>query len=278
MGNACLDTFLELAHWPQPGEKREIRRQTQSVGGQVAGALAGMTRLGLATEFLLRTGDDDAGAQIRAALQHEKVGLRFSRVVVGSASARATILVASGGERIVLWETPADLAVGAEEISTGMLEGACALFFDGRDGPACARAATLARKRGIPVIADLDHEYSHTAELIPLINHLIVPASMAHLACPGVTVVTRGAAGCEGAGPDGNRQRVSAYPIDVVDTTGAGDAFHAGYVYALLQAWPLLDRLHFASAAAALACRGLGALASLPKVEEVRALLATTCP
>lgn len=282
LGNACLDTFLELAQWPAPGAKQEILRQTESVGGQVAGAMAGLARLGVATEFLLRTGDDAAGGRIRATLQAEAVGLRWSRIIAGCASARATILLGPGGERIVLWDTPADLAVGENEIAPAMLNPAQALFFDGRDGPACVRAAGLARARGIPVIADLDHRYCHTEELLPLIDHLIVPGSMADLRGPGVTVITRGEAGCEAFAPAGERYLVPAYPIVAVDTTGAGDAFHAGYIYSLLQRWPLPQCLQWASATAALACRGLGTLPSLPRLEEVRALLASqsasACP
>lgn len=276
MGNACFDTFVELAHWPQPGDKQEILRQSESVGGQVAGAMAGLARLGVATEFLLRTGDDDAGKTIHAALQAAGVGLRRARTIAGCRSARAVILRSHDGERSVLWDTPSDLVVEPDEIVPEVLANASALFFDGRDGAACAWAARRARGLGIPVIADLDHHYPHTAELLPLIDHLIVPAAMGEVRGASVTVITQGAEGCEAFAPAGERLRVPAFPIKVVDTTGAGDAFHAGYVYALLRGSALRERLQFAGAAAALACRGLGTLASLPTRDEVEALMAAS--
>jgi sugar/nucleoside kinase (ribokinase family) len=65
-----------------------------------------------------------------------------------------------------------------------------------------------------------------------------------------------------------------AVPVAVVDTTGAGDAFHAGYVFGLINKLPLEDTVRFASAAAALACRKVGGRAGLPTLSEVQDLLA----
>ena len=66
-----------------------------------------------------------------------------------------------------------------------------------------------------------------------------------------------------------------AYRVPVVDTTGAGDIFHAGFIYGLLQGWPLARQLDFACAAAALNCKGTGARGGIETVEEIARLLAT---
>lgn len=67
--------------------------------------------------------------------------------------------------------------------------------------------------------------------------------------------------------------RAPAYKVDVVDTTGAGDVFHGGYIYGLLQKWELKEVLRFASAIAALKCRRLGGRAGIPSLEEVHPML-----
>jgi ribokinase len=64
-----------------------------------------------------------------------------------------------------------------------------------------------------------------------------------------------------------------AFKVDVVDTTGAGDVFHGGYIYGLLQKWDLRDAVKFAGAFAALKCRKLGGRAGIPRLEEVMAFL-----
>jgi sulfofructose kinase len=290
LGNSCLDTLLALDHMPRPGGKARVLRRSEQTGGQVAGAMVACRRLGLEARFVLRTGDDAAGERQRAALAAEGIDLRWAKTIAATPSAEAIILTAHAcSERVVLWRTPAELAVSAEEIETAMFAGVAALFLDGKDGPACLQAAAMARERGIPVVADLDCHYSHTPALLPWIDHLIVPEEFAaewlprhKLAEPpgaGQTiVVTRGSQGAEAWTPAGANVHSPAFAIAAVDTTGAGDAFHAGYVAALLEGRNLAERLAFANATAALACRAWGAQAGLPRRAEVEALLREAMP
>src|SRR6185437_1315477 len=70
-------------------------------------------------------------------------------------------------------------------------------------------------------------------------------------------------------------QHTSAYRVPVLDTTGAGDTFHAEFIYGLLQGWPLERQLDFACAAAALNCMAVGARGGIQTVEAVENLMAT---
>jgi sugar/nucleoside kinase (ribokinase family) len=64
-----------------------------------------------------------------------------------------------------------------------------------------------------------------------------------------------------------------AFQVKVADATGAGDVFRAGFIYGLLQQWPMPEILRFANATAAVSCTRLGAIPSVPTLSEVRALL-----
>ena len=76
---------------------------------------------------------------------------------------------------------------------------------------------------------------------------------------------------------DGSRFHTSAaYRVPVTDTTGAGDIFHAGFIYGLLQNWPLPRQLDFACAAAALNCTAQGARGGIGSVDEIENLMAAT--
>jgi len=275
LGNACRDTLLRVVRLPGRGEKIELQSESHSTGGQVASALVGCQRLGLRTEFLLRSGEDAAGEQIRAAMRAAGIGLQYARTMPGVASATAYVIWDAVGERAVVWSIPAGLALTPGEITPALFEDVAALFFDGRDGAACLRAAQMARERGIPVVADLDCHYPHTAELLEWVDHLVSPAEFGAKASDRRTVViTNGAAGATGWEPGRPPVHAPAFPVPVVDTTGAGDAFHAGYLYGLVQGWEFAPRLRFANATAALACRAVGSQAGLPQRNEVEQLLA----
>jgi sulfofructose kinase len=67
-----------------------------------------------------------------------------------------------------------------------------------------------------------------------------------------------------------------AYVIQPVDTTGAGDTFHAAFIYGFLQGWPLQRQLEFACAAAALNCLGIGARGRIQPVAKIGHFMATS--
>jgi sugar/nucleoside kinase (ribokinase family) len=73
---------------------------------------------------------------------------------------------------------------------------------------------------------------------------------------------------------DGDRLiHVPGFEVEAVDTTGAGDVFRGGFIYGLLQQWPVDRVLRFANAAAAVSCTRTGALDSVPSLEDTRRLL-----
>ena len=93
------------------------------------------------------------------------------------------------------------------------------------------------------------------------------------VAPPRLAVATLGAGGALACW-DGRVHHVAAHRVPVVDTTSAGDCFHAGALYGLLAGWPIARALAFASAAAALACTKLGGRTSIPVRAAIEALLA----
>lgn len=64
-----------------------------------------------------------------------------------------------------------------------------------------------------------------------------------------------------------------AFEVETVDTTGAGDVFHGGYIYGLLKGWSLRDTITFASALAAMKCTKIGGRAGIPRLSEVMKFL-----
>jgi sugar/nucleoside kinase (ribokinase family) len=246
---------------------------------------------GLATRYVGKLGDDDAATLHRREFARAGVDARLI-TVPNAASPQSLIIVDGGGERTVLCRRDERLLLQPADLDRAWIINARALHVDGFETAAATVAAGWARAAGIPVIADLDELYPGIEDLIDNIDYLIVsrdfPGRLTgerHLeqalrimkssfGC-AVTAATLGEEGV--LAWDGSHfHHRPAYRVAVADTTGAGDIFHAGFIYGLLQGWPLARQLDFACAAAALNCTATGARGGIGPVEAVESLMATT--
>jgi len=177
------------------------------------------------------------------------------------------------------------------ELDREWIVNARALHVDGYDTAAAIVAAGWARDAGIPVIADLDEIYPGVEELIEKIDYLIVSRDfpcrlLAESDLERALYKMRLRYGClltaATLGPDGvlawdgvQFHHRPAYRVPVVDTTGAGDIFHAGFIYGLLHDWDIEKKLDFSCAAAAMNCMADGARGGIQGVEAISELMTT---
>jgi sugar/nucleoside kinase (ribokinase family) len=290
VGLNATDTLIPLAAYPVRGSKVEYRTVSIMPGGQVATAMVACQTWGLRTRYVGKVGDDDAARLHRHAFA--EVGVEAQLIeVAGAASARSLILVDDGGERTVLGHRDERLILQPEDLRREWIVSARALHVDGHDTEAAILAAGWAHAAGIPVIADLDETYPGVEKLIECVDYLIASrdfpcrlmndpdlssalrAMQFHFGCR-LTAATLGEDGV--LAWDGSSFRhCAAYRVPAVDTTGAGDIFHAGFIYGLLQGWPLERQLDFACAAAAINCTATGARGGIETTAAIEHLMAT---
>jgi sulfofructose kinase len=290
VGLNATDMLIRLPHYPSLGSKVEFRSADILPGGQVATAVAACQQWGLRTRYVGKIGDDNAAAIHRA--EFDRLGVETHLVTAsGCSSQQAVILVDDAGERTVLWKRDNGLALRPEELQREWIVNARALHVDGHDTAAAAVAAAWAREAGVPVVADLDDLYPGVETLLEKIDYLItsrdIPGRLTgdqdlrqSLAAVGNRYgcrLTAATLGHEGVlAWDGSRFHYApAFQVKTLDTTGAGDIFHAGFIYGLLQGWPLPRQLDFACAAAALNCTAAGARGGIQSVQNVEAMMAT---
>ena len=206
-------------------------------------------------------------------------------------SPQSLILVDADGERTVLCRRDERLALQPSDLNRDWIVNARILHVDGFDTAAATLAARWARAAGIPVVADLDEIYPAVEDLIENIDYLIVSRDFPlrlmrendldkalrrmqrRFGCR-LTAATLGTDGV--LAWDGEDMHHSpARQVPVIDTTGAGDIFHAGFIYGLLQDWTLRQQLEFACAAAAMNCTATGARGGICPVEAIETLMAT---
>ena len=210
-------------------------------------------------------------------------------IAQGCPSQQAFILVDDKGERTVLWKRDERLTLQPAELQREWVVDARVLHVDGHDTAAAAVAAGWAREAGVPVVADLDELYPGVEELLPKLDYFVASRDI-----PGrltgqtdlrkALLEVKKKYGCVLAAATLGEEGVlawdgttfwyaAAYRVKVVDSIGAGDIFHAGFIYGLLQKWPLQRQLDFACAAAALNCMAVGARGGIQAVERIEKLM-----
>ncbi len=290
VGLNATDTLIPVPQFPERGSKLEYRSATVMPGGQVATTVVACQTWGLRTRYVGKLGDDDAGRLHEEAFRRCGVDARLIKVP-GGVSPQSLILVDAGGERTILCRRDEQMTLRPEELRREWVVNARLLHLDGHDTAAATLAASWAREAGIPVVADLDDTYPGVEDLVANIDYLIVSKDFAcrlmddtNLERALRSMLTRYGSRLSAAtlGEDGvlawdgrNFLHSAAYRVPVVDTTGAGDIFRAGFIYALMREWPLERQLDFSCAAAAMNCMAQGARGGIKAVAAIEDLMAT---
>jgi sugar/nucleoside kinase (ribokinase family) len=291
-GLNAVDHLIVVPEYPAFDTKLRLIEHKQSAGGQTATAMVALRRLGLNTAYAGRFGSDPEGQFGLETLKADGVNVDFAEVVEGARNQIAFITIdARSGERTIVWDRDDRLAYKPQEAPVEFGSLGRVLHLDAHDPPAGARLAKAARESGTIVSADIDNVYEGLPELLPLIDIMIGSKEFPHrvtgiaderqalielharFGC-AIVGMTIGAAGavvyCEG---EFIESRGFVAPGGCKDTTGAGDAFHGGFLYGFLTGKDLETSLQFANAVAAMKCSALGARTALPTKSELDAFL-----
>ena len=288
VGLNATDTIIRLPHFPAFNSKVEFRVSEILPGGQVATAVTACAHWGLKARYVGKIGDDDA-----AALQREEMrraGIEAHWIAVQHCQSQSSYILVDdqSGERTVLWKRDARLELLPSDLQREWIVQGRLLHVDGHDCPGATQAARWAREANIPITADLDNLYPGVEALLENVDYAItsrefparlcgendffisLPAIASRFGCR-LVAVTLGELGVLAW----DRERFyycPAFEVKPVDTTGAGDVFHAAFAYAHLKGDELPQALEFSCAAASLSCTGMGArggIASIQKIEEL---------
>ncbi len=289
VGYNAWDLIAPLAAVPPADSKHELPWIREGGGGPAATAAVALARLGCRVRLVTTLAGDAAGRAQRTELEAAGVDLSLALDAPDASTPRALILVdpADGGRRI-LWTRGGLPPLPPAAADPAWLDAADLLYLDSHEPAFSLLLARAARRRGMPVVLDAGTARPGTAELVPLCTDVVSSeifapaltglddpaAALRALAAMGPPRVgmTFGAAGCVGL--DGGRFRhVPAFAVETRDTTGAGDAFHAGYAWALGRGRGFADCLRAGAAVAALKCRDYGGRAALPDAAEAEAML-----
>lgn len=288
IGQCSWDLLAIVPDHPPADTKVDVLDWQEDGGGPVATALVALSRFGARCSFAGVRGDDVPGERIASSLVSEAVDVSTLLVRNGAASQLAFVSVErETGKRTIFCRRPSAADLQYSELPPNFFDGADFLLLDGTMPDAAIAAAHEAAKRGIPVMLDAGSLRPGVVEMARNSTCIAGPdkffrsigwdgtgAGMTALrqeyGNPTMTV-TLGERGSLTWGDE--HIETPAFPVHAVDSTGAGDVFHGGYVYGLLRGWSLRQTLVFASAAAALSCTALGGRKGIPTVAETMTFL-----
>lgn len=287
-GLNAVDHLIVVPAYPAFDTKVRFTEYEKSAGGQTASAMVALQRLGLKTAYAGRFGSDAEGWFGLSSLEYEGVNVDCAEVIEGADNQIAFIIIdAHSGERTIIWDRDERLSYRQDEAPIALATQGRVLHIDAHDPPAGAVMARAAHSKGAIVTADIDNIYEGLKDLLPLIDVLITSSEFPHrltgisdaraslvemkarygCAIVGTTLGSRGAlVYCEGEFIEAPAFTV---PGGCRDTTGAGDAFHGGFIYGMLRGEDVETCMKLGNAVAALKCRSLGGRAALPTADEL---------
>jgi ribokinase len=274
VGSANVDLVWHGPRLPAPGETTTDGTFETVLGGKGANQAAAARALGADVCFVGCVGSDPHGDAIVADLETRGIdctNLRRSAEPTGTAfvlvddTGENMIAVAPGANRALDNDAvdraiePGDVVLCSCEIPLCVVEAAAATGL-GRGAQVIVNPAPARRLFAGAILTPNEHECAALGGLDAMLS--VAPA----------VVVTHGRDGAALHVPGDAALAVDSFPVDVVDTTGAGDAFNGALAWAISEGRALPDAVRLACAAGALATRGLGARASLPTAADVYAL------
>ena len=288
---------------PEPGRLVLIDEMSLHTGGCAINSATALARLGLPVEVIGKVGADPFGDFLLNAMSERGIGISGVKCDDHVGTSATMVMVEPDGERRFVHYIGANANlslsdVGVEIITTAsILHIAGSLVMPGIDGQPTAELLAEARAAGVTTF--LDTVWDDTgrwidvlAPCLPQIDYFVpsLPEAQAltGLEPPedvarallgkgvGTVALKMGADGCLVMGDAGNPLRIPAFQVDVVDATGAGDAFAAGFIAGVWKGWSLAETARFANAVGALCVTGIGATGGVNTLPDTMQFMEVT--
>lgn len=281
---------MRVENFPAPGTKVAASEFVITGGGCAANQAVAIARLGGDIAFAGPLGGDNDAISVRILADLTAAGIDCSGVVRvdGGTASVSLILLDAEGEKTIATRRGVGLGKVLPADAKKLVADTAAVSIDNRFPEFVMAVCQAAKTHQIPIVVDLDQATKPDDPLFKLATHLV----SSHEALRGTTGLQEYGAGLRKLaefnsaflavtdGPNGiywldggEVRHMPAFKVKVVDSLGAGDAFHGGFTLALTEGRALEDALRFASAVAALKCTKFGGTAGAPTRAEVEDFL-----
>jgi len=294
IGHVLTDIRIFVDEFPGPDGEAKTDRLSFGGGGSAANVAVGASRLGVKSEFVGAIGFDTFGRVLLEELEHEGVDVRHVKVITTVNSGLTLLAVNERGQVMMFGYRGASEMLFPSDLNESCISSAEHVHITGLSFDTALAAAKIAREAKVavsfdpgrlmsrvgimglaPILRNVDQIFLNHEEAKKLTGetNLSNAAKILFKTGPKIVIIKKGPDGVFAATAD-SKLNVPVYPIKVVDTTGAGDAFSSGFITAQLEGKNLEDSVRFANATANLKITGVGARA-LPTRKAVERFLRT---
>jgi sugar/nucleoside kinase (ribokinase family) len=290
IGENATDIVLRLKDFPARDGKTDTVSREVRLGGQVATAVHAAACWKLRTRYVGAAGSDHNADLHRAALK--KLGVETHLIRAPKAESRLSYILVENesGSRAVLCHRDPRVGLDKRHLRKEWFQRSRLVHVDGENPEASRLAASWAKEAGVPVMCDLDVFSEELRFVVPHVDYPVLSLGMLEplggsndplVALPSIRAKYGSKLVCATMGEhgalawDGFRfDYQPAFRVKVVDSTGAGDLFHAGFAFGLLKGWALQRVLAFGCAAAGLNCMshgargGIGSLTAIVRLQR----------
>lgn len=289
IGDVNLDVLVRVKRFPVKDDEVEAQSLDRFPGGDAANIAAQAAKLGLRTSLIASIGNDEAGRQLKVALQRLGVDVSAVQSTSNKSTGTVTAIVRSDGERNLITYRGANSDLRLNEMHREFLRAASIVHLSDpqpqivtalpglldADGPEISLdPGAITADRGLdqldPILRITRYFFTNETELMLLTSAETVEKGAEILLNRGPEFVflKRGGDGCQVFTRSGNFT-APGIQVNVVDTTGSGDAFDAGMLYALCQKMPLETAARLANITGGLTAEAVGSQSSQPGLQQV---------
>jgi len=284
IGRACVDILTQIDTYPLEDSKVKVTGWKQVGGGQASTCACLIASLGGKAAFIGRLGNDTEGDQAIEEMENYGVDCSFVKRDSKFLTPKAFIAITkNNGSRTIFYESAIGPSLKKQDLPLTEILSSKTILIDPQEIPVGVEIIDLLKENKCYTILDAERVKEGLEILIPKVDALIASRSYIEERCPHLSVenalkklqaerfaftaVTLGERGAIAIN-DNKIITVPSLPVSVIDTTGAGDNFHAAFAFAIVRNKNIPDALAYASAVASLTCRGIGGRSGFPTESE----------
>lgn len=272
IGRSCIDYIAVVKNYPQKDTKTPLLQYQICLGGQAANSSLVLANLGVKTLLVTSLGQDKLGDMAKKWLRNVK---NLKTIIIPSFKTPCAFIWTEQktAKRTIVYEKIDKNTLYPKNIIEKSIKNSRYLLFDHQSCRDLYEISYLFSKYKIKLMMDAERDDKYMFKMLPYISYFVCSKELAKSLKlsvnkllkkfinmgPEIVCCTLGEKGAVAIVKGENKiYYEKSYKVSPVDTTGAGDVFHAGFLYGIIKKWKIKEILKFSNRLASLSVKYIG--------------------